>query len=84
MIKTEKEFLKGIIFVPLSVKVYNLLSNESPFYINNHRVHHYQLGLVILLLAILAKNPFFIGVGSGLILDDKEDFIKDFNNFFPN
>lgn len=76
--------LIGFIFAPISIKMYNIITNQSPFTIHNYRFHHYQLGVVVLLWAILKKKPFFIGWGSGLIIDDLIDLLKDLNKFLKN
>jgi hypothetical protein len=73
------EFLKGFIIAPLVVKLYNILTNEAQFNINSHRIHHYHLGLALVLLAVLKKDDFLLGFGSGLFLDDKKDLVKDLN-----
>jgi len=66
------------------VKGYSMLPNPSPQYLLNYRIHHYQIGLGLLLLGIIKNKPFLITFGSVLVLDDKEDLIKDFNKFFRN
>jgi hypothetical protein len=76
--------IMGIIFAAINIKVYNILTNQSPFHLNNYRIHHYQIGLMLLILTILKKNPFVIGYGSWLILHDMDDLIKDFKKFFKN
>jgi len=74
----------GSIFATITCKGYSMLPNPSPQYLLNYRIHHYQIGLGLLLLGIIKNKPFLITFGSVLVLDDKEDLIKDFNKFFRN
>jgi hypothetical protein len=46
----------------------------SPF---NIRLHHYQIGIGILLYAIHKKSSYWIGFGLGLLVDDIKDLIYD-------
>ena len=79
MLTPQQEFLKGMFLAPITIQLYNLLTNQSSFYINNSRIHHYQLGLGMLLWGIIQNKPFWISFGSILIIDDIDDMIKDLN-----
>jgi hypothetical protein len=69
----------GLCFAPITVAVYNRLTNRSPGFIFNQRVHHYQLGIILSILGILKKKKFLVGWGTGLIAHDFEDLCHDLN-----
>ena len=58
---------------------WRMQTNPPQIYINKLRIHHYQLGISLLLLGIITKKPFLSGGGSMLILDHIDDFIQDYN-----
>ena len=69
----------GVILGAISCKGYRIL-NLSPQYIHNYRVHHYQVGLGLLLWGIIQNKQFWIAFGSILLIDDIDDLINDLNN----
>lgn len=79
----QQKLIFGIILATIGCKGYKIYINR-PIYIENHRVHHYQVGLVLLLWAISKKNLFFLGLGCGLVLDDRRDLFVDLNKLIKN
>jgi hypothetical protein len=58
-------------------------NNGSKFYIFDRRIHHGEIGVILLGILFMGKVPpflssFIIGVGLGLINDDQKDIKKWF------
>lgn len=63
------------------------LFDNKPVYIGGIRIHHYQIGLALMLLSLIAikskdENARKLGLqtgllGAGIFLHDSDDFVKD-------
>lgn len=76
MILNKKDILLGFIHAKGGCLLYKMLIDKI-FFLSDTRIHHYHLGLGIILYGIAEDSSYWIGFGLGLFFDDIKDFIDD-------
>jgi len=66
-------FKIGLVSALGAGRLWNSQKNPPKVYINGTRIHHYQVGIGLLVLALLLRSPTLAGIGIGLFLDDVDD-----------
>lgn len=79
MVKIKFTYKEGIILALICCIIWKLKNKHTKVYIDNYRLHHFQIGIGLLLAGIISKEDFLSGFGSILIIDDLDDFIAAIN-----
>ncbi len=66
-------FKVGLVTALSAGKLWSSQENPPKVHIEGIRIHHYQVGVGLFVLALLLKSPTLAGIGVGLFLDDIDD-----------
>ena len=67
------EFEKGLIDAKKLTSSWNSQPNPPKVYVDNTRIHHGEVGVVLGLTGVFTNNERLTGLGTGLALDDIDD-----------
>ncbi len=68
-----EKVLAGLTLGVTAGLIWETQRNPPKVYLGNRRVHHYEAGGILLLLALLTESPTAAGIGVGLFLHDIND-----------
>ncbi len=66
-------FLNGMIAALGLGEAWNSQTRPPKMYLSGTRVHHYEAGILLFLVGLVAKSPTTMGFGVGLFLHDIDD-----------
>jgi hypothetical protein len=71
--KQPTKFQQGLQAAQTITTSWNSQANPPKVYVSDRRIHHGEVGVLVGLVGICKNDPYLVGFGTGLALDDLHD-----------